>query len=209
MPRQRRGIKPPFTQGRRQRFALTTGEMPNKKHPCLSFKRQRRVRRPLRYHSRCRATRPLAPTIRGHGQVTARCRPRLRPMAIRRLLRSDTHTRLPVRLAPNGGSLCAASRWGASPSSHFICVFFLECRQSITNFSPCQPCPPKSPGRLALNSIIRENALRHKHFALKGGLHDGLKRSPHKTWHIRSPQGIDGAGESGYTEGYSAQRKGD
>ena len=64
-----------------------------KKHPCLSFKRQRRVIRPLRYHSRCRAARPLAPTIRGHGQVTARCRPRLRPMAIRRLLRGDIRPR--------------------------------------------------------------------------------------------------------------------
>ena len=33
------------------------------------------VKRPLRYHSRCRARRPLSPTIRGRGVITARFRP--------------------------------------------------------------------------------------------------------------------------------------
>ena len=33
------------------------------------------VKRPLRYHSRCRARRPLSPTIRGCGVITARFRP--------------------------------------------------------------------------------------------------------------------------------------
>ena len=106
----------------------------NKKRLCL-VKRQRRLeKRPLRYHSRCRATRPLSPTIRGRGVITARFRPCLL-FAFSRMLRGDIRAMPASALHRNGGSLRAEQQRCVSPSSR-LCHVYHEISVNITIFSP-------------------------------------------------------------------------
>ena len=92
------------------------------------------IKRPLRYHSRCRARRPLSPTIRGCGVITARFRPCLL-FGFSRMLRGDIRAMPASALHRNGGSLCVRLWRCVSPSSR-LCHVYHEISVNITTFSP-------------------------------------------------------------------------